>query len=69
MFMRKECKGFSVNLMDVKKIHTVDTLKEAMQLASEHVGNKDYIKLFPNKHTYFYGPGDGTTTVIIEELV
>jgi len=38
---------------------------EAMAAAMVYVGNSSYAKPFPNEDTYFYGPGDGTTSVIV----
>lgn len=34
-----------------------------MQAAAEYAGNSRYASPFPN--TYLYGPGDGTTSVIV----
>lgn len=41
------------------------TATEAHTLAAQHVGNRSYSKPIPTDETYAYGPGDGTTSVII----
>jgi hypothetical protein len=42
-----------------------DTLDGAQRAAAEHAGCPRYNKPFPNEDTYLYGPGDGTTTVMV----
>lgn len=41
------------------------TLAEARRLAEAHVGNRSCARPIPNEETYLYGPGDGTTSVMI----
>lgn len=45
----------------------VDTLEEARKLAEKYVGNSSATKPFPQEDTYLYGPGDGTTSVMVQE--
>lgn len=45
------------------------SLKEAQEAAENYCGNNKYSKPFPNEPTYMYGPGDGTTSVMIRELI
>ncbi len=39
----------------------------AMKAASAMVGNHAHAKPFPNQETFFYGPGDGTTTLFVNQ--
>lgn len=45
----------------------VDTLEEARELAEKYVGNSSATRPFPEEGTYLYGPGDGTTSVMVRE--
>jgi hypothetical protein len=42
-----------------------DTLELALEVAAHIVGNSNSVKPFPNEPTYFFGPNDGTTSVIV----
>jgi hypothetical protein len=53
----------SLGLSDVTGL----TLKQAQSIAAGHVGNNRPAKPFPNEDTYLYGPGDGTTCIIVRE--
>lgn len=44
-----------------------NSLREAMLRAEKYVGNRSYARPIPNENTFFYGPGDGTTSVLIRE--
>jgi hypothetical protein len=41
------------------------SLAQAKAIASDHVGNNNYTKPFPDEETYLYGPGDGTCYVMV----
>jgi hypothetical protein len=43
--------------------------EEAMEAARNYCGNNSYSKLFPNEETYIFGPGDGTTSVMVRQDV
>lgn len=53
--------------------HNSDTKKSfpsvpaARAAAEAYVGNTRFAKPFPNEETYLYGPGDGTTTVMVRQ--
>lgn len=51
------------------KIERGLTRAQAMALAEKHVGNSSYIKPFPDDECYLFGPGDGTTSVMVREEV
>lgn len=68
--------------MDIKRLGTFtafflnsDTqksfpsLKEAQDAAEQYCGNNVYSKPFPGEESYSYGPGDGTTSVMIRENI
>jgi hypothetical protein len=40
---------------------------EALRMAAAHVGNWSYTKPFPREETYLFGPGDGTTSVLVRQ--
>ncbi len=42
-----------------------DSLEEAQQAAEAYCGNSRYAKPFKREETFLYGPGDGTTSVMI----
>lgn len=44
---------------------TYETLKEAIDAALNYGCTSIPAKPFPNEPTYLYGPGDGTTSVLI----
>ncbi len=54
---------------DTDKKEIFSTLDEARQAAEKYCGNNVYNKPFPDEETYLYGPGDGTTSVIIRAEV
>jgi hypothetical protein len=39
----------------------------AMEAARTYVGNNSFVKPFPSDETYLFGPGDGTTSVIVSQ--
>ena len=43
------------------------TLSEARAKAEAYVGNSRATKMFPNEESYLYGPGDGTSSVMIRQ--
>lgn len=45
------------------------SLVEAQQAASDYCGNRSYAKPFTHEETYLYGPGDGSTSVMIRQDV
>jgi hypothetical protein len=45
------------------------SLQEALDAATQYVGNRSYTKPFPRESTYLFGPGDGTTSVMVREDV
>lgn len=51
------------NLSDVAGL----TLQQAQAIAADHVGNNSPAKPFPSENIFFYGPGDGTTTVVVRK--
>jgi hypothetical protein len=48
---------------DTKK--TFPSVAEARAAAEAYVGNRAAAKPFPTEETYFYGPGNGDTTVTV----
>jgi hypothetical protein len=46
---------------------TFPSLWEAQQAAEAYCGNASWRKPFPREETYLYGPGDGTTSVMIRQ--
>jgi mevalonate pyrophosphate decarboxylase len=50
---------------DTKK-ENIESLEKAMEIAEEYCGNNAYFKI-PSENTYFYGPGDGTTSAMIKQ--
>lgn len=42
-------------------------LASAQLAAEKYCGNRRYAKPFPNEDTYLYGPGDGTTSVMVRK--
>ena len=57
------------HFVESKTTKDFPSLEAAQQAAVEFVGNSSYAKPFPRENTYFYGPGDGTTTVMVREHV
>lgn len=41
--------------------------EEAMTAAENSVGNRSFAKPFPNDETYLFGPGDGTTSIMVKQ--
>ena len=41
------------------------SVEDARTFAENYVGNRSCNKPFPNEDTYMYGPGDGTTSVMV----
>ena len=39
----------------------------AFAIATSTVGNSSFNKIFPNEEKYLFGPGDGTTSVIVRQ--
>ena len=58
---------YTVRFMDNNTSRTFASLQEAQEVAEEYCGNGSYNKPFPAENTFLYGPGDGTTTVMIRE--
>lgn len=48
---------------------TFQSLEQALGCAARYVGNSRYSKPFATEHTYLFGPGDGTTCVMVREDV
>ena len=46
---------------------TFPSLLEAKKAAENYCGNKVYVKPFSDEETYIYGPGDGSTSVMIRQ--
>ncbi len=59
---------FFCRFMDSDTQKDFPSLREAQDAAAAYVGNNSYSKL-PNQNTYLYGPGDGTTSVMVREHV
>ncbi len=60
---------FTVRYMDEDREEHFATEREAHIAAQDHVGNRSAARCFPNENTYLYGPGDGTTSVMVREDV
>jgi hypothetical protein len=45
------------------------TLEKAMQAAESYCGNNNYTKPFLEEEIYLYGPGNGTTSVMVRRDV
>jgi len=58
---------FFCRFMDDDTQKDFPSLREAQEAAAAHVGNNSYSKL-PND-IYLYGPGDGTTSVMVREHI
>ncbi len=58
---------FTVHFMDSDTSKTFATEAEAHKVAQDYVGNRSYARISPNEKTYLYGPGDGTTSVMVRE--
>ena len=61
---------FTLTFLDENnREETYATLPEAHAAAQRHVGNRSYARPFAHEPTFLYGPGDGTTTLMIREDV
>jgi hypothetical protein len=60
---------YTVHYQDTGYKRQFSKLRDALNAAENHVGNSSFAKPFPEEDTYFYGPGDGTTSVIVREDV
>lgn len=58
---------FTVHFMNSDTRKTFQTEAEAHAAAQEYVGNRSGLRLFPGEKTTVYGPGDGTTSVMVRE--
>lgn len=59
---------FTCRFINSDTAKTFSTLEEAKAAAEKYCGNSSCSQPFPNeKTTLFYGPGDGTTSVMIRE--
>jgi len=58
---------FTCRFMNSDTSKTFPSLEEAMKAAEQYCGNSSCSKPFPQENTFFYGPGDGTTSVMIRE--
>mgnify|MGYP001612652923 CR=1 FL=1 len=43
------------------------SLAEALVAAEKYCGNRRYAKPIPQDEIYLYGPGDGTTSVMVRQ--
>jgi len=48
---------------------TFPSLAEARAAAEAYCGNNSYAKPLPRDNTFLYGPGDGTTSVMVRQDV
>lgn len=55
--------------MDTNTETTVNTRDEAHAMARHHVENSAGAKPFPSEDTWLYGPGDGTTSIMVREEI
>ncbi len=60
---------FTVRFMDSDTEQHFATESEAHIAAQDYVGNNSGLRISPNEKTYLYGPGDGTTSVMVREDV
>ena len=51
------------------KEHQFPSKDEALKFAREYVGNNSYSKPIPKDDVYLFGPGDGTTSVMVRQDV
>ncbi len=58
---------FTVRFLNSDTSKTFSTAAEAHIAAQDYVGNNAGLRISPNEQTYLYGPGDGTTSVMIRE--
>lgn len=58
---------YTVNYQETGDKRQFSSLRAALDVAAAHVGNHSFAKPWPEEDTYFYGPGDGTTSVIVRE--
>lgn len=65
--MSNESVKYFVRFIDICQELNNLSLEQAMRLAAAYVGNNAYAKPFPNENTYLYGPGDGSTMVMIRK--
>lgn len=56
-----------VRFMNSETEREFGTEQEAVACAEKYVGNKMQVKPFKDEKTYLYGPGDGSTSVMVRE--
>ncbi len=61
--MRVYTGKYSVRFLESDETQVANDLAAALKVASDHVGNNSYAQPFPG--TYLFGPGDGTTSVMV----
>ena len=63
--MRRHLETATCYFVNSKTEKKYPSLEEAMGAAESYVGNSRFAKPFKNEEKYLYGPGDGTTSVIV----
>lgn len=58
---------FIVSFVGSDEVIKFDSLGSARTYAEEYVGNKSAARPFKDESTYLYGPGDGTTSLVVRE--
>jgi hypothetical protein len=57
--------GYTVYYLNTETERNFSDLTSAKSAAENFCGNGRYNKPFPNEEVFLYGPGDGTTSVMI----
>jgi len=56
---------FTITRVADNQVTICDSLEIALETAAHLVGNSNMVKPFANEPTYFFGPNDGTTSIIV----
>ena len=65
MIIRKP--SFTCHFLNSGTEKSFSTRAEALAAAEQYCGNRSYARPFPAEETYLFGPGDGTTSVMVRQ--
>lgn len=58
---------FTCYFLNSETEKTFESKEAALSAAKGYCGNNRWIKPFPREETYMFGPGDGTTSVMVRQ--
>lgn len=58
---------YTCQFLDEDREQQFPSRDAALAAAAQHVGNWSYAKPIPADNVYLFGPGDGTTTVMVRQ--